>query len=165
MSIEGRTSDLAGLALISPRAEAGGRTLEPTISALAPRFPILLEAGKGDSNAASLAETLEPIIGRQRLSQLAMIETRLPATNLIRFAPEATRPLMSFLDNVVKIRADEWEPRYNLDPVLFANVRIINLGQGQEADGAPAARTIPEPEPGPAPAAAAPPADGDAPEG
>ena len=64
VSIEGRTSDLAGLALISPRTEAGGRTLEPTISALAPRFPILLEAGKGDSNAASLAETLEPIIGR-----------------------------------------------------------------------------------------------------
>ena len=58
----------------------------------------------------------------------------MPATNLIRFAPEATRPLMSFLDNVVKIRADEWEPRYNLDPVLFANVRIINLGQGQEAE-------------------------------
>ncbi|WP_199756903.1 hypothetical protein, partial [Tautonia sociabilis] len=82
---------------------------------------------------------------------------RLPATNLLRFAPGATGPLTRFLDDVVRIRADEWEPRYNLDPVLFADVRIVNLG-------APAA----SPPAGPAPAAAprgaaAPPAEGDRP--
>ncbi|QDV38964.1 alpha/beta hydrolase [Tautonia plasticadhaerens] len=158
VSIEGRTSDLAGLALISPKPEAGGRPIGPVVSGLAPRVPMLLEAGSKDAESADAVRELEPVVARQRLSRVDFIETRQPATNLLRFAPDATRPLLSFLDNVVKIRADEWEPRYNLEPVLFANVRVVNRGE-EPADAAPADAAGEPVEPDPAPA----PVDRDAP--
>lgn len=153
VSIEGRTSDLAGLGLISPKAEAGGRPIGPVVSGLAPRVPMLLEAGSKDPDSADAVRELEEVVSRQRLSRVDFIETRQPATNLLRFAPDATKPLLSFLDNVVKIRADEWEPRYNLEPVLFANVRVVNRGE-EPAAGAGSDAGAAEP---------APPADPDAP--
>lgn len=147
VSIEGRTSDLAGLVLVSPRPTLGERPIDPSISALAPRVPMLVQAGSGDAPSAELLDTLRPIVERQRLSRVTLTETRLPATNLLRFAPEATKPMVEFLDSVVKVRADEWEPRYNLNPVLFTNVRIVNLGAEAEAEAAPDAAPVPAPAP------------------
>jgi alpha-beta hydrolase superfamily lysophospholipase len=156
VSIEGRTSDLAGLALISPKPEAGGRPIGPIVSTLAPRVPMLLEVGSKDTESADAVRELEQVVTRQRLSRVDFIETRQPATNLLRFAPEATKPLLSFLDNVVKIRADEWEPRYNLEPVVFANVRVVNRGQAAAeaaaaadpaADPAAQPEAVPQPQP------------------
>ncbi|WP_199756837.1 alpha/beta hydrolase, partial [Tautonia sociabilis] len=48
VSIEGRTSDLAGLVLVSPRADLDGVPIDRAVSALAPRFPILLLFGSAD---------------------------------------------------------------------------------------------------------------------
>jgi alpha-beta hydrolase superfamily lysophospholipase len=142
VSIEGRTSDLAAMALISPRPTLNDRPIEPAVTALAPRLPILLQAGAGDAEGSALLDALRPAVERQRLSRVTLTETRLPATNLLRFAPGATAPLIEFLDGTVKVRADEWEPRYNLDPVVYTNVRVTNLeaGADAEADAAPAPR-------------------------
>ncbi len=139
VSIEGRTSDLAAMVLISPRPTLNDRPIEPAVTALAPRLPILLQAGAGDAERSALVDALRPTVERQRLSRVALTETRLPATNLLRFAPEATTPLIEFLDSTVKVRADEWEPRYNLDPVVYTNVRVTNLGAEGEAEAQPAA--------------------------
>lgn len=134
VSIQGRTSDLAAMVLISPRPTLNDRPIEPAVTALAPRLPILLQAGAGDAERSALADALRPTLERHRLSRVTLTETRLPATNLLRFAPEATRPLIEFLDTTVKVRADEWEPRYNLDPVVYTNVRVTNLNDEAEAE-------------------------------
>lgn len=145
VSIEGRTSDLAALVLVSPRPTLNDRPIEPAVTALAPRLPILLQAGAGDAEGSALLDTLRPTVERQRLSRVTLTETRLPATNLLRFAPGATTPLIEFLDNTVKVRADEWEPRYNLDPVVYTNVRVTNLEN--QAEGEANAAPAPAPPP------------------
>ena len=137
-AIEGRASDLAGLALISPAEALSGRDLAPMAAAVAPRFPMLLEAGAGDTDSAEVVRALQPVVERHRLSRVALVDARLGGTNLLRFAPEATDPLLDFLDNAIKVRTDEWEPRYNLDPVIFANVRVVNRGEAPAPPDAPA---------------------------
>jgi alpha-beta hydrolase superfamily lysophospholipase len=145
VSIEGRLADLAAVALISPLGEDRGLRLAPTVAALAPRFPMLLVAGQGDAPSADAVKEVQPTVERQRQGRVAFIESRQRGANLLRFAPGATTPLLRFLENALKARADDWEPRYNLQPVAFANVHVVNDGDAPAIADPPAeaAKTAP----------------------
>src|SRR5262249_2290328 len=43
---------------------------------------------------------------------------------LLRLEPRATSVLMRFLEGV-KFKNPEWEPRYNLTPVPFSDVKVV----------------------------------------
>lgn len=144
VSVEGRLADLAALALVSPLAEDRGLRLAPAVATLAPRFPLLVMAGQRDAPSAEAVKAVQPTVERQREGRVALIEARQHGANLLRFAPDATAPLLRFLDNALRARTDEWEPRYNLDPVAFANVQVV------ESKEAPAVEAEPEDEPAPA---------------
>ncbi len=141
VTIEGRLSDLAALALVSPKAEINNISLPPMVAAVAPRLPMLLMAGQGDEAAVEAIRSVQGLVERQRLSRVALLDARLQGYTLLRFTPEATRPVLRFLENTLKVRVDEWEPRYNLDPVVFTNVLIIdpNAQPQPEAEAAEAA--------------------------
>jgi len=132
VSIEGRASDLAALALISPEPQLAERRIAPAIARLSARMPVLILAGRDDDKAIDVINAVRVAIEGQRHSKIELINTRLSGYNLLRFAPGATQPLLTFLDTTVKIRADEWEPRYNLDPVAFADVRLVNIGESED---------------------------------
>lgn len=155
VAIEGRLTDLAALALVTPKAETRGISLAPMVTALAPRLPMLLMAGEGDVPAVEAIESVQGLVERQRLSRVALLDARLQGYNLLRFTPEATRPVLRFLENTLKLRADEWEPRYNLDPVAFANVQIIDPNAPPPAEPA-GAEAEPAAAPDPAEAEAPP---------
>jgi predicted esterase len=125
ISSPGRLSDVGALALVSPEPEGLGLRLGATLSALAPRVPILLIAGDKDAETAKAAK---PIIERPRLaSKVEVFETRLQADALLRFEPKAIDAIVKFLEDPVKFRTNaEWEPRYLLTPVAFSNVETIS---------------------------------------
>ncbi len=137
VSVEGRPSDLAALVLVSPSAEVQGVRVAPTVASLAPRLPLMLLAGKGDTGSAEVVQASQPVVSRQRLGKVEVIDTRLHGFQLLRFAPGASEPILSFLENTVKFRTDEWEPRYNLTPVAYAGVQLVDPKAPPSAAPAP----------------------------
>jgi dienelactone hydrolase len=127
VSIEGRPGDLAALALISPLPEDRATRLAPAVASLAPRVPILAMSGEGDAASADWVKEAKEVVERQRLGKTALVEGKQHGYNLVRFTPGATAPLTSFLELTLKSRPEEWEPRFNLDPVAFTDVQIIDL--------------------------------------
>lgn len=126
VSVQGRLSDLASLVLISPLADDRGLRLAPLLATLAPRFPILLMSSEGDALSSDAVKASQQVVERQRLSRVALVEGRQHGANLLRFTPGATKPLLNFLENTLENRTDDWEPRYNLDPVSFSQVRLVD---------------------------------------
>ena len=142
-AMQGNLCDLSAMALISPDPGTEERPASRMLGAVAAKLPTLLMAGQGDPEMAALMDELQPAVEGRRLGRIAPIDTRVEGINLLRFAPEATRPLLSFLDDAVRIRTDEWEPRYNLAPVAYTDVQLIDDGPaaGAEAGAAAAAGT------------------------
>jgi alpha-beta hydrolase superfamily lysophospholipase len=121
-----RRGDLAAVVLVSPLADAEGLKLTADLPLFATPVPILIEAGEEDAASRDAAKAVEKIVERNRLSKIAYIpETSLKSERLLRFGPKATEPLLRFLDSSVKFRRDEWEPRYNLEPVPYRDVRPV----------------------------------------
>jgi acetyl esterase/lipase len=128
VSIEGRPTDLGALLLVSPLPEVANTRLAPSVTSLAPRIPMLLLAGTGDQQSADIVNSAKTTVERQRFSKVQLLDARQHGYNLLRFAPKATEPILTFLDNTLKIRTDEWEPRYNLAPIQPTNVSVVNTG-------------------------------------
>lgn len=141
VSIQGRRADLAAIALISPVPESRGIRLAPAIASLSPRIPILLLAGEGDTPSANLIKESQEVVERQRLGKTALVEGRQHGSNLLRFTPGATKPLLAFLESTLKARNDEWEPRFNLDPVTYSDIQLV------DPNAPPAPSPLPKAEP------------------
>lgn len=130
----GRASDLAGLVLVSPVADAEGMKLETDVPAFAFRLPTLLLAGEKDTASVDAIEAVRKVVERNKLSKVATIDSGLKGEFLLRLGPKATEPVVRFLDAVAKFRRDEWEGRYNLDPVAYRDVRPVIKGKAVDKE-------------------------------
>jgi Serine aminopeptidase, S33 len=145
VSSEGRISDLGALVLVSPVADGFGYRLGPALATVAPRIPVLLMAGEKDNLSLTSVKEAQPTVVRQRQSKVELFPTSLHAYKLLRFQPKVPDAIMAFFDTTIKkVRSEDWEPRYNLTPVAYADIEIVRKK----------AAAAPVPAPAPAPAAA-----------
>lgn len=160
-----RPSDLAAVVLISPLADAQGMKLETSLPLFASRLPALVVVGDKDAPSYDAVKAQQKVIERNRLSKIAYVENSpLASHQLLRFGPKVTEPLLRFLDGTVKLRRDEWEGRYNLDPVSYRDARLVTKTKPADKDKKAAdkdkekdkekdaAKDKAEPKPDPAPA-------------
>ena len=127
VSSEGRAGDLGALVLISPMADAASQGLRapPNLSNIAARFPIDLIVGERDAPSFEMVRAIEPIVKRNRLSQVDTFPSALHAYQLLRLEPNLTATITKFLEGTIKTKADEWEGRYLLDPVRYSDIKIL----------------------------------------
>jgi len=131
VSSEGRTSDLGALVLLSPMvdAQAQGLPLKPSITTLAARVPIELLAGERDPASSGLLDdgpaSVKPIVKRYRTNQVETFPSALHGHKLLRLEPNLTGSITRFLEGSVKNKPEEWEGRYLLTPVTYAEIKVI----------------------------------------
>ncbi len=125
VSNEGRLSDLGAVVLISPLSEIPGRPLARDLPAIATRFPLLAMTGDRDAASIQVVRDNQRIIERHRLSRAAYYDTTLHAGKLLTFFPKLSTVVERFLDDPVKNRKVEWEPRFLLDPVPYDEIQLV----------------------------------------
>ncbi|HEX8200350.1 MAG TPA: alpha/beta hydrolase [Isosphaeraceae bacterium] len=158
VSVEGRISDLAALVLVAPvEKDIREHPLRPDVSALAPRLPMMLASGRDDAASVDVVGAAQAIVERHRQSKVELFETRLHGARLIRFVPKVPDAILRFLEDTIKFKTGEWEPRYNLNPVAFTTVGVVGSSPAAPAGSTPE-DARPEPaktkaaDPGPPPA-------------
>jgi alpha-beta hydrolase superfamily lysophospholipase len=127
VSSQGRTSDLGAIVLVSPMIDAqsqGLRALQPLV-ALAPRVPLCVLAGERDHASADLVKAARPSIVRVPANKVEMFPSSLHGFKLLRLEPNVAGGITRFLDGTIKAKAEEWEPRYNLEPVPYSDVQVV----------------------------------------
>ncbi len=124
---EGRTSDVGALVLVSPMSDdqAVGLRAGAALTALAPRAPILILAGERDAATTNLLNAARPIVERARQNQINVFPTSLHGYKLLWLEPKAASAIGKFLEGTTKFRAQEWEPRYNLQPATYSDIRPV----------------------------------------
>src|SRR5262249_42707578 len=120
-----RPSDLSALALVSPMPEGSGYLLSHVLASLAPRIPILLQAGERDNASKDAVQGVRKLVERARLNKVELYPSSLPAYKLLRREPKVTTTLLHFLDTSLRGRAADWEPQYNLMPVTFSEIQTV----------------------------------------
>jgi hypothetical protein len=148
ITVEGRASDLNALALISPNPEGSGYVLGHAVTTLAPRVPLLLIAGERDNPSKDAVQSLRQTVQRTRLNKVEIFPSSLHGYKLLRLEPKVTSALFHFLETTLKNRPVEWEPQYNLTPVLFGDSQLVqntkqaanakNKAKNQAKDAVPA---------------------------
>ncbi|MDX2038187.1 MAG: alpha/beta hydrolase [Isosphaeraceae bacterium] len=135
---DGGKSDIAALLLLSPviDANAQGLVAEKAISALAAKMPIQILSGERDNISAPLVKAVEAAVKRYRSNQVTLYPSSLHGYRLLKLEPELTRAVSRFLDETVKLRASTWEPRYNLAPTTYNDVKTIPNPSSKSAAGA-----------------------------
>ena len=149
------TSDIAAMVLISPMGDIDGLTLAKSMTGLATRFPLLLMVGEDDAASANPVRAVAPLVERTRLNQVEFFPSKLHGYKLLRLEPKVTSLIAKFFEKHVqfKVKAD-WEPRYNLAPVPFIDVKMVTNSKPLDA---PKEKEAPKKEaaaPAPAPDAA-----------
>jgi len=124
VSSEGRAG---ALILISPMddAQSQGLRAKPNLTTLAARVPLDLIVGERDTLSFELVDAIKPIVKRGRLNQVETFPSALHGYQLLRLEPNLTGSITKFLEATIKAKADEWEGRYLLDPVRYAEVKVI----------------------------------------
>jgi alpha-beta hydrolase superfamily lysophospholipase len=127
VSSQARTSDLGGIVLISPMVDAQSQGLraQQAITALAPRLPLLVLAGERDTASAELVKAVKAAVLRPRTNKVELYPSSLHGFKLLRLEPNVTGTILKFFDETIKAKAEEWEPRYNMEPVPFTDVQIL----------------------------------------
>jgi alpha-beta hydrolase superfamily lysophospholipase len=127
VSSQARTTDLGGIVLISPMVDAQSQGLraQQAITALAPRVPLLMLAGERDTASAELVKAAKAAVVRPRTNKVELYPSSLHGFKLLRLEPNVTGTIVKFFDETIKAKAEEWEPRYNMDPVPFTDVQIL----------------------------------------
>jgi len=147
VSSEGRVSDLEALVLVSPVAEGFGSKLSSNLASVAPRVPMLLMAGERDAASFNPVKDVQATVARQRQSKVDLYPTSLHGYKLLRFQPKVADAILAFFEATIKkARIDEWEPRYNLSPVVYGDIELVAkkaggavaAAQGEEAKKEPA---------------------------
>jgi alpha-beta hydrolase superfamily lysophospholipase len=145
VSSEGRLSDIGALVLVSPVAAVERLTLARTLPQIAARFPILALSGDRDEGSIQAVRDNQRVIERHRLSRVAYFDTSLHGGRLLSFFPKVVATVEKFLDDPVKFRRLDWEPRYLLTPIgydgvdLVADTGFAAVGQGVNAQAKGAA--------------------------
>ena len=141
VSTEGRNSDLGALVLVSPTAIEGREGLESVLTTLAPRVPLLLMVGERDTASNASVKAVRPFVERTKTNKIELFPSSLHGYKLLRLEPKVSSVLTRFLDSTLKSRADEWEPRYNLNPVAYSDIQVVrnaNSATPAKAKDAPA---------------------------
>ena len=127
VSSQGRTTDLGGLVLISPMidAQSQGLRAQQPITTLAPRIPLCLLVGERDAASADLVKAAKAAVTRVRSNKVELFPSSLHGFKLLRLEPNVTTTITRFFDETIKAKAEEWEPRYNMDPITYTGVRMI----------------------------------------
>jgi alpha-beta hydrolase superfamily lysophospholipase len=125
ITTEGRPSDLSALALVSPMPEGSGYLLGHVLASLAPRIPILLQAGERDNASKDAVQGVRKLVERARLNKVELYPSSLHGYKLLRLEPKVTTTLLHFLDTSLRGRAADWEPQYNLMPVTFSEIQTV----------------------------------------
>ena len=125
VSTQGRNSDLGALVLVSPTAIEGREGLESVLTTLAPRVPLLLMVGERDTDSHASVKAVRPFVERTKTNKIELFPSSLHGYKLLRLEPKVSSVLTRFLDSTLKSRADEWEPRYNLNPVAYSDIQFV----------------------------------------
>ncbi len=125
VSSDGRSSDLGALILVSPVEDATGLKLMPLIAPVAARVPIYLLCGDRDAASIKVVKEAQPIVERNQRSKVSYFDTPLHAYRLLHFFPKVPGPITKFLDDPIKGRVLEWEPRYLLTPVAYESEAAV----------------------------------------
>jgi alpha-beta hydrolase superfamily lysophospholipase len=123
MTIDERPSDLNAMILVSPNPTGHGYRLDQLLDTLGSRFPILLMAGDKDKASSEAARAASVPLGRSRLNKIARFPSSLHGYTLLRLEPKVTGDIIRFLETALKGRAAEYEPRYNLNPIAYSDIR------------------------------------------
>jgi pimeloyl-ACP methyl ester carboxylesterase len=140
-SSPGRAGDLGGLVLISPMvdAQSQGLRIGQPLRALAPRMPLCVLAGERDPASAEVVKSARPAIVRVRGNKVELFPSSLHGFKLLRLEPNVTKSITDFLDETLRAKAEEWEPRYNLAPVPYSDVQtVLRAAPKAEAPRGPA---------------------------
>jgi hypothetical protein len=137
VSTEGRGTDLAALALISPLAGGEGYNFSTLMHTLAPRTPLLLMAGERDGPSHDTVKRVRADVEKVRHNHVELFPSLLHGYKLLRFEPKVTSVLDRFLESAIKLKAVEWEPRYNLYPVTYTDIQIIRNARSESAKETP----------------------------
>ena len=105
------------------------------MASLAPRVPSLIMAGERDAQSAEPVRAVRPIVERARLNRVEFFPTALHGYKLLRLEPRVTPAIARFLDANVKLRGGEWEPRYNLTPVPYGDIKLVRIRQAGQRSG------------------------------
>jgi pimeloyl-ACP methyl ester carboxylesterase len=139
VSSEGRLSDIGALILVSPVPLVERLALARLLPQIAARFPILALCGDRDEASIQAVRDNQRVIERHRLSRVAFFDTSLHGGRLLSFFPKVVPTVEKFLDDPVKFRTLDWEPRYLLAPIAYSQVELAAdsgfapVGQAAEA--------------------------------
>ena len=127
VSSEGRTSDLGALVLISPMGDDASQGLRfgPPVASIAPRLPLLVQAGERDASTMTALTASRPVIERSRVNKVETYPTSLHGHRMLWLEPKAAGAIVKFLDATIKFKTEDWEPRYNLNPVAYDDVFAV----------------------------------------
>lgn len=148
VSSEGRASDIAALTLISPMndAQSQGLKISTTLASLAQRVPIQILTGERDASSKDLVTNARAVVERARANKVEFYPTSLHGYKLFWLEPGVTPTATKFLESTTKFKVDEWEPRYNLNPVTYTDSIMIRGGQAQtRSSETPATKKAAEP--------------------
>lgn len=120
VSSEGRVGDLSALILISPTEDAGGLKLLPALAPIAPRVPIYLLCGDRDAASLKIVKDAQPVVERHQRSKVSYFDTALHGYRLVHFFPKVPGAVAKFLEDPVKARVLDWEPRFLLTRVEYS---------------------------------------------
>jgi hypothetical protein len=124
VSNEGRLSDLGAVVMVSPVPEAWGTSLTRVLPGVASRFALGTLCGDKDEASLGLVRENQRVLERNRQSRVSYYDTSLHGVKLLTFFPKVAADVASFLDDPVKFRKTEWEPRYLLEPVAYEVKRL-----------------------------------------
>ena len=125
VSSEGRTTDLAALALISPTANWEGTSFDAQIKEIGPRIRVLLAAGERDEPSKGVLQKARDGLLKTRQNQVKLFPTLLHGYKLLQLEPGMFAAIEAFFEETVKSKAIDWEPRYNMTPTPFTEIELV----------------------------------------
>lgn len=125
VSHEGRVTDLAGLVLVSPMPSGEGYAFPTLMNSLATRIPVQLMAGERDAVSHDVVKRVRANVEKTRQNRVELFPSALHGYKLLRLEPKATTSIERFLEATVKLKAIDWEPRYNLSPVTYTDIQVV----------------------------------------
>ena len=82
-------------------------------------------AGERDPASAEVVKSARAAIQRIRANKVELFPSSLHGFKLLRLEPNVGTTILRFLDDSLKAKAEEWEPRYNLAPVAYSDIQMV----------------------------------------
>ncbi|MHC5544278.1 hypothetical protein ACYOEI_39120, partial [Singulisphaera rosea] len=78
-----------------------------------------------DAVSANPVRSVRTVVERNRLNRVELFPSSLHGYKLLRLEPKVTSDISKFLEGTVKLKALEWEPRYNMTPVQYGEIQLV----------------------------------------